>query len=104
MVQTFAQAWGIKPKIVPVISIVEPVRQAKPRRDTVTQTEPVFQPKTVESRIIEKIVEVPRIERIVEKRDGEYISVHYHKQLIYMLLVMHITSLVALLLVIFLKK
>ena len=85
--------------------------------------EPVLQPKVVEkpaevkteavkamppvekSPEKERLVEERIVERIVEKqRDGEYISVHYHKQLIYMLFIMHITSLIALLLVIFLKK
>jgi hypothetical protein len=111
MVQTFAQAWGIKPKVRPE---PEPPRADKP---VLANSEPMLQPKVLEKpseskaeafemKAKEKPVEKERIvERIVEKqREGEYISVQYHKQLIFMLFIMHITSLIALLLVIFLKK
>lgn len=120
MVQTFAQAWGIKPKRPEPEPKPAVKPEAKPEAP-LAKPEPVLQPKVVEKPIEVKVpkvevlkveaVEVQKpekeriVERIVEKqRDGEYVSVHYHKQLIYMLFIMHITSLVALLLVIFLKK
>ena len=116
MVQTFAQAWGIKPKVRPEPEFKAVVKPEAP----IAKPEPVLQPKVVEKPIEAKAIEVREkpvevrekpvekeriVERIVEKqRDGEYVSVQYHKQLIYMLFIMHITSLIALLLVIFLKK
>jgi hypothetical protein len=116
MVQTFAQAWGIKPK-PPMISLVtpkspEPVLQPKiveakaPPKAVESKDTEKSKEKSAEVRIVEKIVEVPRIiEKIVEKpREGEYVSLQYHNQLLYVLFIMHITSLIALLLVIFLKK
>ena len=113
MFQTFAQAWGIKPKLAPQLK-AELKAIPKAELKVEPRAEPVLQPK-----VVEPIQEKPRAleakqplapletraERVEQPRkEGEYVSMYYHKHLIYILFLMHITSLVALLLVIFLKK